>query len=332
MRKILNRFLLATLAAAAVWACGGNGSSDGTGGTGGSGGSGGSGGQTGAPGTCGNPINFNAVEVLDNEENEYVSGKLEDGRSEISGTCGGNKGNELVYKWTAPSDGVLTFVGLQSGANVIVYASPVCGSPDDEVVCVGGDGAGRPVGAMKRGESIYIVADARKDGANEFQIKLSYSPILDLNDPCRPDGRTGVCRFDAQTMLVCDNLVGFCAKDTPPEIKSIRLLRTPTKAAYMEIEGKDAEANANHWYGKFWDKDGKPVPVFEGGANEGHVDFTNGILGKKNFTATWEWPDFFTGFPDVATVEVSLVEYDKLWEDVLLFSEPVTVDVQDGAP
>lgn len=335
MRKFLNRFLLATLAAAAVWACGGNGSSEETGGTGGSGGSGGSGGQTGALGTCGNPIDFNAVEIWDNEESEYVSGNLlEDGRSELNGTCGGNKGNEVVYKWTAPSDGVLTFVGLQSGADVVVYASPVCGSVDDEVACVGKPGAdfGQSVGGMKKGESIYIVADSRKETASEYQVKLNFSPLLEVGSPCRTDGRGGVCKVDATNLNICDPFIGFCAKDTAPEITSVRLLRTPTKTFYLEVQGKDGEANATHWYGRFFDKDGQPVAVFDNGSNEGHIGFDAEILGKKTFTATATVENMFADLPNLTTVEVTLVEYDSLWQDFLLFSEPVTVDVQDGTP
>jgi len=332
MRKILSRFLLASTVAAAVWACGADSSSsDGSGGSGGSGGNGGT--ETEGPlGSCSNPIDFNEVEIWDNEQNEFVSGNLEEGEANHAGSCGGNRGKELVYKWTAPTDGVITFIGLQSGADVVVYASPVCGSPDDEIACVSkpGPDSGEPAGVMKKGESIYLVADSRKDTATEFQIKLTFSPALKDGDPCRTDGLTGVCELG----WVCNGVTGFCGKNTPPRFSTPapKVQRTASDAILVDFAGEDDEGNAMFILFQFLDANGDVLPVDDEGGTVMAVDLENDLYGKAKFTSSLgSDADFFKTIP-AKTVRMALVDYDKLYEDILDQSAEVEVDVQPATP
>ncbi|HWV38703.1 MAG TPA: hypothetical protein VN033_09545 [Vulgatibacter sp.] len=325
MRKILERFLLASLVAAAVWACGGDSSSGGSGGASGTGGSGGA-----APlGSCENPIDFQAIEVWDTELNEYVDGNLDEGEAQaiLSGTCGGNKGKELVYKWTAPSDGVMNFFGLAAGADIVVYASKVCGSPDDELACVArpGNDSGDALGLIREGESIYIVADSRQGTGSEFRIKLNFSPVLDENEPCRTDGLTGICKLG----LVCNSVSGFCGKNTAPRFTSPApsVIRTPTDAVVIDFAGEDDEGNAQFVALQFFGEDGEVLPVDDAGGTVMVVPVPD-IWEKRSFSSSLESGiDFFKAIP-ATKVQMALIDYDPVYEEPLEQSEIVEVDVQ----
>lgn len=334
MRTIIHRFLIASLAAAAVWACGTDGSSGGgTGGTGGSGGGeGGTGGDVESPlGTCGNPIDFFAVKVHDNLKSDFVLGSVAGGQSEFQGKCGG-KGKEVVYKYTAPSNGAITYLGVDEGDAIVTYMRSVCDSPDDEIECVGevGKEKGKFVGQMKAGDVVYLFVDSSSDAAANYKVKVHFSPLLGEGDNCRPDGLTGVC---SGVGLVCSPFEGMCMTNTVPEVVSARVLRTPANALYVEIDGKDAEGNAAFWFVRFLDEKGNVVPVLGGGSGEGTFLFDKPVSGKKTFKGTVTAPGFFEGAGAAITqVDIALVDFDELLEEVLLTSEPVRIQVEDGTP
>ncbi|HEY0839490.1 MAG TPA: hypothetical protein VGD74_04840 [Vulgatibacter sp.] len=334
MRTILHRFLIASLAAAAIWACGGDGSSGGgTGGTGGGDGGGGTGGDvTAAKGTCGNPIDFFAVKVHDNKNSDYILGKVDEGESVYQGKCGG-KGKEVVFRYTAPTDGVITYFGIEEGDDIVAYTRSVCDSPDDELVCVGevGKGKGKPIGKMKAGDTIYLLVDSSSDAASDYKVKVHFSPILNEGDDCRPDGLTGAC---VGVGLVCSPFEGMCMTNTVPEVTSARVLKTPTDAFHVEVNGKDAEGNAMFWYGRFLNAQGEVVPgVLNDGSGEGVVTFQAPIFGKRTFKGTLTTgPGFFATFPTVVAVEIGLVDFDEVLEELLLTSELTRVPVEEGSP
>jgi hypothetical protein len=112
-------------------------------------------------------------------------------------------GEDVLYSWTAPSDGTFTFDTLSPGIDTVLYVEPGCGGA--ELVCnddFAQNNSGSYVGLeMTAGEQILIVVDSyAASGAFTLQIR---GPVAEGN--CCAQRSTGSCETPDVASCVCEN-------------------------------------------------------------------------------------------------------------------------------
>ncbi len=312
MRKPAFGFMVLVAAVAAGWGCGSSGGGGGSGGAGGSGGDGGGGsGGDGeivhALGTCGNPLDFNELDVPDNGFGHYVSGSVFDGEANQRGMCGG-EGTELVFRWVVPKNGSITSYQFDKGEGLVAYARDSCADSATEHSCVAAGAKAPAIREVSAGDVLFFIVDSSNENVNpDFKLRVDFVPILAAGDSCTPGDEIEKC----QDGLICDGREGICVENTAPVLVSVRFQHVAaTDSLVLEIDGTDAEANATHWFGRFLEADGTPVNFQgDGGAGEEYL-FANDIYGRKTFTGSLAVPGFFgpDGWTEIGRIQVQIVD------------------------
>lgn len=122
-----------------------------------------------------------------------------------------SNGEDVVYRWTAPSNGTFVFETLSSPTDTVLYLWPQCGGPD--LVCSDdftdlAHYVGSLVGLeMTSGQQVIVVVDSY-DTSGPFTLNIT-GPAAPGNC-CAARGTPG-CEDSALATCVCDPKVDpFC--------------------------------------------------------------------------------------------------------------------------
>lgn len=130
---------------------------------------------------------------------------------DVSGTCGGVGGEDVVYTWTAQEDGIYAIyaVSLQMSPVVYGYGSS-CGNPDDEIGCGAGNGLAAFNAVLAADQEIIVVVDgANPAEVGPYELNIEQTGVLS-GDCCAADDSPG-CVDITTTQCVC----GF---DVPADV------------------------------------------------------------------------------------------------------------------
>lgn len=122
---------------------------------------------------------------------------------DIAATCGGAGGEDVVYTWTAPDDGIYSIyaVSLQMAPVISAYAG-TCGSPGDELGCATGNGFAAFNTVVAADQEISIVVDGAGPGeSGTYELNIEQAGVL-AGDCCVADDSPG-CEDAAVTQCTC---------------------------------------------------------------------------------------------------------------------------------
>lgn len=128
---------------------------------------------------------------------------------DISASCGGSGGEDVIYTWTAPEDAIYSIyaVSLQMAPVVSAY-SGTCGDPDTELGCAAGNGLAAINAVVSADQEITIVVDgADADAVGTFELNIEQAGTLS-GDCCAADDSAG-CESAATTQCVCGADIGM---------------------------------------------------------------------------------------------------------------------------
>jgi hypothetical protein len=127
---------------------------------------------------------------------------------DISASCGGIGGEDVIYTWTAPEDAIYSIyaVSLQMSPVVSAY-SGTCGDPSGELGCGAGNGLAAFNTVVAADQEITIVVDgANADEVGAYELNIEQTGTLS-GDCCAADDSAG-CESAVTTSCVCGADIG----------------------------------------------------------------------------------------------------------------------------
>jgi hypothetical protein len=154
---------------------------------------------------CDDPVDLGNNLPIEQDDDNMGAG------DDVSASCGGNGGEDVVYTWTPQEDGIYSIyaVSLQMAPVVSAYAG-TCGAPGDELGCAAGNGLAAFNAVLVADQEISIVVDgADADAVGSYELNIEQAGVL-AGDCCAADDSAG-CESAATTQCVCGADIGDLA-------------------------------------------------------------------------------------------------------------------------
>jgi len=151
---------------------------------------------------CEDPIDLGNDLPVERDDDNIGAG------DDVSASCGGNGGEDVIYTWTAPDDAIYNIyaVSLQMAPVVSAY-SGTCGDPTGEIGCGAGNGLAAFTAVLAADQQISVVVDgADADAVGTFELNIEQAGTLS-GDCCAADDSAG-CESAVTTQCVCGADIG----------------------------------------------------------------------------------------------------------------------------
>ena len=264
------------------------------------------------------------------------------GADHLAGSCGGDGGEDVVFRFDAPKEGMWRFetVEEETRFDSLLHVRTACDDPDTEVACNDDILEGRIRNSrvdvpLAAGDSAFIVVDAWGDETGRFALSAKLVPTLEPGAECDPDGERAVCpagtfcRVPAEAFHTDQVILGECVPSAAPVLDTLTA-RIVGDVLVVTVTGSDASKDVLGMSMQFM-QGGRPLRMGRhgGGRDTFDVGFDESVYGQERFEATRSSEEILR-FANVDGVRAALLDSEgnvSAWLEVAVETAP---EVEEG--